>query len=137
VTRELFEKMLKRLKEQYAKDHIGGGAPGQPVELRLTLALEYWREYRTFEHMSNDHQIPKSTINEMVLWVEYALSCDEEFKLAELKEWFKPDEESDIEIIIVDVEEQPIERPKVEQEKSYSGKKTTHDEVPNRNQSKE
>jgi len=123
VTRELFEKMLSRLKEQYAKDHMGGGAPGQPVELRLTLALEYWREYRTFEHMGNDHQLPKSTINEMVLWVEYALSCDEEFVLADLKERFKPEEASEIEIIIVDVEEQPIERPKVGQEKSYSGKK--------------
>jgi hypothetical protein len=123
VTRELFEKMLEGLKEQYAQDHIGGGARGQPVELRLTLALEYWREYRTFEHMANDHQIPKSTINEMVLWVEYALSKDKEFKLADLKERFKSGEENEIEIIIVDVEEQPIERPKTEQEKSYSGKK--------------
>jgi len=123
VTREIFEKMLRRLKEQYAQDHKGGGAPGQSVELRLTLALEYWREYRTYEHMANDHQVPKSTINEMVLWVEYALSSDEEFKLADIKERFKPGEENDIEIIIVDVEEQPIERPKEGQEKSYSGKK--------------
>jgi len=37
----------------------------------------------------------------------------------------------------VDVEEQPIERPKTEQEKSYSGKKTAHDEVPSRNKSEE
>ena len=123
VTREIFEKMVKRLKEQYAQDHVGGGARGQPVELRLTLALEYWREYRTFEHMANDHQLPRSTINEMVLWVEYALSRDEEFKLVELKERFKAGEESEIEIVIVDVEEQEIERPKSEQEKSYSGKK--------------
>jgi len=123
VTRELFEKMVHRLNKQYSQEHSGGGAPGQPVELRLTLALEYWREYRTFEHMSNDHQIPKSTINEMVLWVEYSLSGDEEFKLADLKERFKPGEENEIEIIIVDVEEQPVERPKYDQEKSYSGKK--------------
>ena len=123
VTRELFEKMVKCLKEQYAKDHAEGGAPGQPVELRLTLALEYWREYRTYEHMANDHQIPKSTINEMVLWVEHVLSENAEFKLQDLKERFKPDEENDIKILIVDVEEQPIERPKVGQEKSYSGKK--------------
>ena len=36
LTRELFEKMLEVLREEYAKDHSGGGAPGQPVELRLT-----------------------------------------------------------------------------------------------------
>ena len=123
VTRELFEKMLSVLREEYAKDHIGGGAKGQPIELRLTLALEYWREYRTYEHMANDHQLPKSTINEMVLWVEYRLSDREEFQLQDLKERFKPGEENDIEIIIVDVEEQPVERPKVGQEQSYSGKK--------------
>ena len=70
VTREIFEKMIERLKAQYAQDHSGGGAPGQPVELRLTLALEYWREYRTFEHMSNDHQLPKSTINEMIRQID-------------------------------------------------------------------
>ena len=85
VTRELFEKMLKVLREEYAKDHSGGGAKGQPVELRLTLALEYWREYRTYEHMANDHQLPKSTINEMVLWVEWRLSDREEFQLKALK----------------------------------------------------
>jgi len=123
VTRELFEKMLVVLREEYAKDHSGGGAKGQPVELRLTLALEYWREYRTYEHMANDHQLPKSTINEMVLWVEWRLSDREEFQLKDLKERFKPGEKNEVEIIIVDVEEQPVERPKIGQEKSYSGKK--------------
>jgi len=123
VTRKEFEKMLVVLREEYAKDHRGGGAPGQPVELRLTLALEYWREYRTYEHMANDHQLPKSTINEMVQWVEWRLSDREEFQLKDLKERFKPGEESEVEIVIVDVEEQPIERPKEGQEKSYSGKK--------------
>jgi hypothetical protein len=123
VTRELFNKMLVVLKREYAKVHDICGAKGKPVELRLTIALEYWREYRSIRHMANDHQIPKSTINEMILWVENILLGSEEFKLKELKERFKPGEESDIKIIIVDVEEQPIERPVHEQEKSYSGKK--------------
>jgi hypothetical protein len=123
VTREIFEKMLSVLKKQYSKDHNVCGAPGKPVELRLTIALEYWREYRSIRHMANDHQIPKSTINEMILWVENRLIEVEEFRLKELKERFKPGEESDVKIIIVDVEEQPIERPVAEQEKSYSGKK--------------
>ena len=53
--------------------------------------------------MANDHQLPKSTINEMVLLVEYALEQDAEFKLADLKERFKPGEKSDIEVVIVDI----------------------------------
>jgi hypothetical protein len=123
VTREVFEKMLTVLREEYNKDHSGGGAPGMSVELRLTLALEYWREYRTFRHMANDHQLPKSTINDAIQWVEYRLVTREEFQLADLKERFKPGEANDIKVIVVDVEEQPIERPTHEQKSSYSGKK--------------
>jgi len=94
-----------------------------PVELRLTLALEYWREYRSFRHMANDHQIGKSVINDAVIWVENVLVESEEFKLKDLKERFKPEEESEIRVVLIDVEEQPIERPKYNQEGSYSGKK--------------
>lgn len=123
VTREVFEKMLVVLRDKYSKEHYRGGQPGMPVELRLTLALEYWREYRTYEHMSNDHQIKKSVINRAVLWVENVLSANEEFQIPELKERFKPGEDSLISVIIVDVEEQPIERPFENQAESYSGKK--------------
>jgi len=73
--------------------------------------------------MANDHQIPKSTISETILWVEWRLAELEEFKLKDLKERFKPGEESDIKILVVDVEEQPIERPQENQEENYSGKK--------------
>ena len=123
VTREVFEEMVEALRKKYAEEHVRGGQRGMSVELRLTLALEYWREYRTYEHMSNDHQIKRSVINRAVLWVENALSDSEEFRLTELKERFKPGEDSCISVIVVDVEEQPIERPITNQEESYSGKK--------------
>ena len=123
VTRKVFYRMLDVLNIKYFEEHIQGGQPGLPPELRLTLALEYWREYRSFRHMANDHQICKSSINNAVIWVENALIDSDEFKLEELKSRFKPNEESDIKVIIVDVEEQPIERPKYNQEDSYSGKK--------------
>jgi len=125
VTREEFWEMLGVLIRRYEDEHAGGGQAGMEVELRLTLALEYWREYRTFRHMANDHQISKSEINRAVIWVENTLSESEEFKLVDLKERFKPNEEgeSEIKVVLIDVEEQPIERPKYEQEKSYSGKK--------------
>ena len=123
VRREEFSSMQEVLRKKHAEEHKHGGRPGLAVEIRLTLALEYWREYRTFRHMSNDHQIDKDVINRAVIWVENALSESEEFKLVELKERFKPGEESNISVIIVDVEEQPIERPTENQEESYSGKK--------------
>jgi len=72
--------------------------------------------------MAHAHGIPKSTVNGMILWVEHRLVDREEFKLKDLKERFKPGE-SEIKIVLIDVEEQPIERPKYEQKSSYSGKK--------------
>jgi hypothetical protein len=123
VTREVFYRMVEVLKREYAKEHVQGGQPGLRVELRLTLALEYWREYRSFRHMANDHQIAKSIINKAVLWVEDVLIESPEFNLKDLKERFKPNEEEIIKIVVIDVEEQPIERPKYNQENSYSGKK--------------
>ena len=124
VTREVFEKMLEVLREEYRQDHKGGGQPGLSVEVRLTLALEYWREYRSVRHMAVSHQISKSAINQAILWVEYRLSDREEFQLTDLIERFKPEEtETKIKILIADVTEQPIERPIENQKESYSGKK--------------
>ena len=123
VNRDVFYKMLNVLQIKYIEEHKHGGRLGMAVELRLTLALEYWREYRSFRHMANDHQINKSKINEAVLWVENVLSESNEFSLIELKERFKPSNEATIEVVIIDVEEQPIERPKYNQKGSYSGKK--------------
>ena len=125
VTKEVFTRALEVLKLKYAQGHTQGGRPGLPVELRLTLALEYWREYRTFRHMANDHQIGKSKINKAVLWVENVLSTSDEFKLKDLKERFKQREGNEVEIknVLIDVEEQPVERPKYNQRDSYSGKK--------------
>ncbi|MBN2077170.1 MAG: hypothetical protein JW762_16615 [Dehalococcoidales bacterium] len=77
--------------------------------------------------MANDHQIVKTIISRAVLWVEDVLSKSSELKLKELKERFKPGEEEPIRIVLTDVEEQPIKRPKYKQESSYSGKKTAHD----------
>jgi hypothetical protein len=123
VTREVFEEMLEVLRKKYAENHAGGGRPGIPVEDRLTLALEYWREYRSQRHMAVSHEISKSAVNQAIIWVEIRLMEEADFNLVELKERFKPGEASDIKILLVDVEEQPIERPVENQEESYSGKK--------------
>ena len=98
ITKEVFTKALEVLKQRYTEEHERGGRPGLPVGLRLTLALEYWREYRTFRHMANDHQIGKSKINNAVLWVENVLSGPDGFKLKDLKERFKQREGTEPEI---------------------------------------
>lgn len=125
VTREVFEKMLEVLQASYNKSHAKGGPKGISAELKLTIALEYWREYRSMDHMALDYGIPRSTLCDSIMWVENVLSASEEFKIKDLKERFKPNDEegAEIEVILIDVEEQPIERPKYNQKDSYSGKK--------------
>jgi len=73
--------------------------------------------------MAFDYDMPVSTLCDCITWVEDVLSETEEFKLKDLKERFKAGEENEIKVIIIDVEEQPIERPQENQEASYSGKK--------------
>jgi len=124
VTRKVFEKMLEVLRCKYEVAHAKGGQKGVPVELKLTIALEYWREYRSMRHMAFDYEMPVSTLCGCITWVEDILSESNEFKLPDLKERFKPNvDENELKVVLIDVEEQPIERPKYEQKNSYSGKK--------------
>ena len=131
ITKEVFTKALEVLQLKYAQEHAQGGRAGLPVELRLTLALEYWREYRTFRHMANDRQIGKTNINAAVLWVENVLSGSEAFKLKDLKERFKQLEGTvpEIQTVLIDAGEQPVERPVYNPKDPYSGKKTAYGEI--------
>jgi hypothetical protein len=124
VRREVFEKMLSVVKEEWKKLHRKGGRKGVAPEIKLVIALEYWREYRTMKHMALDYGLAKSTIQEAIVWIEDVLIKSDEFRIPELKERFKPEEDSgEFEVLLVDVTERPTERPKYNQEDSYSGKK--------------
>ena len=127
VTKNLFELMLNVLTCEYDRIHqVKGGNPyGTPVGLKLVIALEYWREYRTMRHMAFDYNMPVSTLCDCITWVENILSLTKEFQIPELKEKFKQREEEGhaIQVVLIDVEEQPIERPKENQKNYYSGKK--------------
>ena len=128
VTKDAFMLMLGVLTREYNKMHrIKGGNPnGTSIGLKLVIALEYWREYRTMRHMAFDYNMPVSTLCNCITWVEDILSQSEEFKIPELKEKFKQRQEdgNPIKIVLIDVEEQAIERPKENQGKYYSGKKS-------------
>ena len=133
VTKEVFIKMLEVLMEAYTKIHeIKGGNPnGTPVGLKLVTASEYWREYRGMRQMAFDYEMPASTLCDCILWVENLLSKSSEFQVQELKEKFKRREAlgCPIRVVLIDVEEQPVERPTENQQKHYSGKKTTYGKI--------
>jgi IS5 family transposase len=130
VTKEVFMQMYVTLMNEYKYIHQtkGGNPNGVPVGLKLVIALEYWREYRSMRHMAFDYNIPVSTICDCILWVENTLSKSAYFQIEDIKEKFKQREDLDnpIRVVLIDVEEQPIERPTENQEKHYSGKKKRH-----------
>jgi predicted DNA-binding protein YlxM (UPF0122 family) len=122
VKPDTFEKMLAILQKEYNKMHkLGGAPPKLTVKDKLTVTLKYLREYRTMESIGADYKVSKSTICESIQWVEKTIVKDKTFTLPGKKILKKATD--DIEYIIIDVTESPIQRPKKGQKEYYSGKK--------------
>jgi hypothetical protein len=111
VNRETFEQMQSILQKKFDRLHKQGGSPPKlTVEDKLTITLKYYREYRTMESIGADYGVSKSTVCETIQWVEDTLSKDKTFKLPGKKVLTGTPQE--IQCIVVDVTESPIQRPK-------------------------
>jgi hypothetical protein len=111
VKRTTYAKMLEILRAAEAKRRSKGEPkPSLTVDEMLLAALEYWREYRTYAHIAVAYGISESQMFRIVRRVENTLVKDGVFSLPGKKALVK----SDIEyaVILIDVEETPIERPK-------------------------
>ena len=107
VQRSTFEKMLEVV-ETGLRDF------GRPPKLRradqLLLTLMYWREYRTEFHIGLTYGVSEATVCRTIKKVEDVLIQSKQFHLPG-KKALQPSDTL-IEIVSVDVTEQPIERPK-------------------------
>jgi hypothetical protein len=107
VQRETFEKMLTVV-EKGSRDF------GRPTKLsradQLLMTLMYWREYRTEFHIAQSYGISEATVCRTIRKVENALVRSGKFRLAGKKAL--QSSETVFEVVLVDVSEQPIERPK-------------------------
>lgn len=116
--------MVNALKQETRKPVKGGRPSALSPEEQVLVTLEYWREYRTYFHISTDWEVSESTICRTVNRVEDALMKSGQFRLpgkkALLKGFARP------EVVVMDVTETPIERPKRKQKCYYSGKKKQH-----------
>lgn len=114
ITKETAEEMVTILKEAYAEKHKRRGRKAKlPIEIMLTMALEYWRQYPTMFELSFEYDVAKSTVHDIIVWVEDVLVKSGKFSLPGKKALLSNDE---IEIVLVDVTESPIERPKKNKE---------------------
>ena len=101
--------MLKVLNAEYEKGHRKGGRPSVLSVLdKLIIMLEYYREYRTMEHIAFDYDTNKSTVCDAIHWAESVLIKSEKFHLPSKKRLV---EDTSVEIIVVDTTEIEIERP--------------------------
>jgi hypothetical protein len=106
-----FGKMVEILREAKLKKKKRGGRPNKlSIEDMLLMALEYWREYRTYYHIGVSYGLSESNTYYAIKWVEDVLIKDGTFSLPGKKALL--DEKSELEIILPDATETPIERPK-------------------------
>ena len=102
-----FNKVLRRTYRELHKN--GGKPPTLSILDKLVIVLQYWREYRTYRHIAFDYGVSKSAIGNAVIWVEDTLIKSGLFTLPSQRALQK---EGGIELVLIDVTEQPIERPK-------------------------
>ena len=112
IEKHVFDRILRLLEiaDVYQRKSNAGRKPKLTVLDCLVITLMYWREYRTYRHIAFDYGVGKSTIGEAIIWVENTIIVSGLCNLKSAREL--RENTSKIEIAIVDVTEQEIERPK-------------------------
>jgi hypothetical protein len=110
VTRETFQLMVSVLKPHLDRTGKRGGQSKLSVEDHLLITLEYWREYRTQFHIAQSWGIHEATVCRIVRKVEDYLIGSRAFSLPGKRQLLQAEQQWDV--VVVDVSETPIERPK-------------------------
>src|SRR5215212_801356 len=111
VRPETFRRMAEVVSGHLSRKRRVSGRPTKlSVEDQVSMTLEYWREYRTFFHIAKSWGLHESSVWRTIRRVEEVLTKSQDFKLPGKKVLQPADHE--IEFIVVDVAETPVERPK-------------------------
>ena len=106
VQRATFKRMVKAVKTQLP----GLRHRGRPAKLsiadQILVALEYWREYRTYFHIATDKGVSELT----VCRIETQIMGSGLFRIPGKKRLVRGFARPDL--VVIDVTETPIERPK-------------------------
>ena len=124
VSRRTFELMVELVKGNDQKKKKPGRRPRLIIEDQVLMVIQYWREYRTYYHIGLDWGLSESAVCRTVLKIENILIKSRKFSLPGKKELWKMSSEEDL--VVMDVMESPIERPKKGQKKFFSGKQGEH-----------
>ena len=121
VHQETFNQMAEVMRSR-SQTKLKTGRPGKlSVEDQLLMTLEYWREYRTYFHIGQSWGVNESTAYRIIRKVEDALIQSRTFTLPGKKKLQKYDDS--MKVVVIDVTESPIERPKKNKNSSTVGRK--------------
>jgi hypothetical protein len=104
-----FKRMVRALEEHEQAKTKAGRSSKLSLEDRLLMTLQYLREYPTLLRLGVDWGVHESTAQRMVTRTEKALLDSGKFSLPG-KKTLKPG--TSFEVVVVDVAESSIERPK-------------------------
>ncbi|WP_434658545.1 helix-turn-helix domain-containing protein [Sulfurimonas sp. NW9] len=116
VKPDTFEAMLKVCQEYHKEKKSKGGKPNKlSVSTQILLMLEYYREYRSMAHMAFDYEVSESTVSRTIKEIESVLLQSGKFSLPSKKALYE-DDGIELEYILIDATECPVERPKKSKE---------------------
>ena len=105
-----FEAMLAVLKAREEAKTKSGRPPDLSLQEQLVLALQFWREYRTYYHLAAEWDVGENTVCRTIRRVEDALARSGAFALPGRRK--AGGAEQAWGVVVLDVTEHPIERPK-------------------------
>lgn len=110
VKKETFNKMVEKVKEKEQKKKKLGRPSEITAEDKVLITLEYYREYRTMFHIGVRWKLSEAQVCRIIRETEKELIKIEEFHLPGKKKLVEAN--TSIEVVVIDVGESPVERPK-------------------------
>jgi len=130
VKRSTFIKMIETIKFQQNQRRNNRGRPSKIcLEDQLLIMLMYYREYRTFFHIAVEYNISEAQCWRIVRKIEDVLISSKLFHLPGKKALLENDKE--FEVVVIDVGESPIERPKKTAKILFGQKKAAYNKDTN------
>ena len=122
VQRETFNQMIEILNPHLDRRGKRGGQCKLSIEDQLLIVLEYWREYRTQFHIGTSWNMSESAVCRLISKVERLLMDSGKFRLPGKKQLYQ--QADNWQVIVVDVTESPIERPKKSRKLTTAARKS-------------
>ena len=107
---ETFNQMVEIVKQAETLRKKTGRPPNLKIEDQILMVLEYLREYRTFFHLGATWGVNESTAYRIIQRIENILIKAPQLRLPGKKRLISDDYQ--LEAVVIDVSETPIERPK-------------------------